>query len=93
MAEYGAAASPVVADGRVIYVYDNQEASEIVALAAATGDEMWRVKREERTTWATPLVWETEKRVEVVVPGKRRIRSYGLDGKVLWDWMGRCRTW
>lgn len=89
MAEYGAAASPVVADGRVIYVYDNQEASEIVALAAATGDEMWRVKREERTTWATPLVWETEKRVEVVVPGKRRIRSYGLDGKVLWELDGQ----
>ena len=79
----------VVADGRVIYVYDNQEASEMVALAAATGDEMWRGKREERTTWATPLVWETEKRVEVVVPGKKRIRSYGLDGSVLWELDGR----
>lgn len=89
LADYGAAASPVVHGDRVFYVYDNQEASEIVALDAASGQVAWRVPRDEPSTWATPLVWRTDDRVEIVVPGKKRIRSYGLDGTLIWEMDGR----
>ncbi|MHC4180152.1 MAG: outer membrane protein assembly factor BamB family protein, partial [Planctomycetota bacterium] len=63
---YGAAASPVVHDGQVIMVYDNQEDSYIAAYDAQTGKQRWRKGRQNRSTWATPLVWQNGHRTEIV---------------------------
>ena len=89
MSGYGAAASPVVQDDQVIMVYDNQEASYIAAVDAATGKTRWKVKREEKSTWATPLVWQHNNRTEIVTAGKNENRSYGTDGSLLWHFDGR----
>ncbi len=86
--DYGAAASPVVHDGRVIVVYDNLESSWIASFDAATGEQAWKVPRDETHSWATPLVWENAMRSEIVVPGKNRNRSYSLDGELLWEFNG-----
>lgn len=83
--DYGAAASPVVYQDRVIMIYDNDEESYIAAYDAATGDEVWRTPREEKSTWATPFVWENSVRTEIVTSGRERIRSYDLDGNLLWE--------
>ena len=87
--DYGAAASPVVHDGQVIVVYDNLEDSWIAAFDAQTGDERWRTPRDETHSWATPFVWTNQLRTEIVVPGKKRNRSYSLDGKLLWEFDGK----
>ncbi len=87
--DYGAASSPVVHNGQVIVVYDNLEDSWIAAFDAKTGDQRWRKPRDETHSWATPLVWENELRTEIVVPGKKRNRSYSLDGKLLWEFDGQ----
>ena len=87
--DYGAAASPVVHDGQVIVIYDNLESSWIAAFDAQTGDERWRTARDETHSWATPLVWTNPLRTEIVVPGKRRNRSYSLDGQLLWEFDGK----
>ena len=87
--DYGAAASPVVHDGQVIIVYDNQEESYIAAFDAGTGKQRWRTERDEKSTWATPFIWENERRTEIVVCGKRKNRSYDLSGSVLWEFDGR----
>jgi len=89
MFDYGAAASPVLHKNQVFYVYDNHEQSYIASLDAEKGTENWRVMRKEKSTWATPLVWQTKDRTEIVVPGKKKILSYGLDGKLLWELSGR----
>lgn len=88
MSDYGAAASPIVHDGQVIYVYDNQEESYITSLDAKTGEPRWRTARNERTTWATPFLWQHEQRTEIIVCGKRKNRSYDLAGKLLWEFEG-----
>ena len=82
---FGTAASPALHDGRLYVVNDNSTASFLVALNAATGDEVWRVERDEVENWATPLVWENELRTEIVTAGLRRVRSYDLDGQLLWE--------
>jgi outer membrane protein assembly factor BamB len=87
--DYGAAASPVVHAGLVLMLYDNQEGSYLAAFDAATGKPHWRVAREEKTTWATPLVWQNKQRTEIVTCGKRKNRSYDLAGKLLWEFDGR----
>lgn len=86
---YGAAASPVVHQGQVIMVYDNQEDSYVAAFDAETGARRWRAERQERSTWATPFVWQNRLRTEIVTPGYRKIRSYDLRGKLLWEMDGR----
>jgi outer membrane protein assembly factor BamB len=87
--DYGASSSPVVHDGQVVMLYDNQDESYLAAFDAATGKERWRTKREESTTWATPFIWKNAQRTEIVVCGKRKNRSYDLSGKLLWEFEGR----
>ena len=87
--EWGSASSPVVYGDMVIILYDNEEESWLAALDKRTGAELWRTARDEVSTWATPYVWENELRTEIVTSGVNRIRSYGLDGRLLWELDGR----
>jgi outer membrane protein assembly factor BamB len=83
--DWGGAASPVLHDGRLYLVNDNEERSFLAAYDARSGRELWRVDRDERTNYSTPLVWENEVRTEIVTTGTRRVRSYDLNGRPLWD--------
>jgi outer membrane protein assembly factor BamB len=83
---HGTASSPVLDDGRLFIQYDNEEKSFLAALDAKTGKELWRVKRGERTSWSTPLIWKNQKRTELVCLGSPRARSYDpATGKQLWE--------
>jgi outer membrane protein assembly factor BamB len=82
---WGTAASPVVHEGRVFIVNDNEEKSFLVALDARTGKQLWRVERDEKSNWATPFVWKNERGSELVTNGTNRVRSYDLNGKPLWE--------
>ena len=85
---WGTGTSPVLYKGRLYVVNDNEDKSFLVALDARTGKEVWRVERQEKSNWATPYIWENEKRTELVTIGTAKIRSYDLDGKVLWELAG-----
>lgn len=85
---WGTAASPVAHDGRLFIVNDNEERSELFALDVRTGKELWRVARDERSNWATPFLWEHAGRVELITSGSRAVRSYDLEGKLLWSLRG-----
>ncbi|MGY8767755.1 MAG: ankyrin repeat domain-containing protein [Pirellulales bacterium] len=87
--DYGAAASPVIHDDQLFVVYDNKEQSWIASFDTKSGDENWRTQRDETHSWATPLVWKNKQRTEIVVPGKKKNRSYSLDGEVLWEFDGQ----
>lgn len=84
--DWGASSSPVVVDGKLVLQIDNEEASFVVALDAATGDEAWRIQRpEEVSNWSTPTVWRNSQRTELVVLGKT-VRSYDPGtGEELWN--------
>ncbi|MGE0887540.1 MAG: PQQ-binding-like beta-propeller repeat protein [Blastocatellales bacterium] len=85
---WGTAASPVVYKDRLYILNDNDEQSFLLALDKKTGKEIWKVEREVGTNWATPYIWENEKRTEIIVPATKAVRSYDLDGKVLWEFKG-----
>jgi outer membrane protein assembly factor BamB len=82
---WGTSASPALDDGRIFIVCDNEEQSFVVALDAKTGRELWRERRDERSTWSTPIVWRNTQRTELVVMGSRYIRGYDpATGRELW---------
>jgi outer membrane protein assembly factor BamB len=86
---WGTAASPVLHNGRIYIVNDNEDRSFIAAFDARTGAQLWRTAREdERSNWSTPFVWQNGQRTEIVTTGTRKVRSYDTDGNLLWELAG-----
>jgi outer membrane protein assembly factor BamB len=85
---WGTASSPVLHRGRVYIQNDNEERSVLLALDAGTGAQLWEVVRSEKSNWSTPFIWENAQRTEIVTNGTGKVRSYGLEGKLLWEMSG-----
>ena len=81
---WGTAASPVLHKGRLYIVNDNESDSYILALDSKTGKELFRVSRDEKSNWATPYIWQNRLRTEIVTAGSGKVRSYNLEGRLLW---------
>ena len=81
---WGSGASPIVYKNLVI-VNAAEESESLRALDKKTGKQLWRVERDQQSNWATPYVWQNEKRTELIVPGRKKVCSYDLDGQVLWE--------
>ncbi len=86
---WGTAASPVVWQDRLFILNDNEEVSNLAALDKKTGKELWRAERWKQTNWATPYVWNSGTRAELIVPATKRVISYDPNtGKELWTFSG-----
>ncbi len=85
---WGKASSSVLYGDRLYYQDDNDEASSLTALDKNTGKPVWTVDRDERSNWSTPFVWTHDARTEIVTAGTGAVRSYDLDGNLLWSLKG-----
>ncbi|MEZ6016044.1 MAG: PQQ-binding-like beta-propeller repeat protein [Planctomycetota bacterium] len=86
---HGEGGSPALFGDTVIVNWDHEGQSFIVALDKSTGEQRWRVDREEGTSWATPIVVEHGGVQQVIVSGTNRMRSYDLKtGALIWECMG-----
>jgi len=84
--EFGEGSSPVLYDNRLVVLWDHEGPSFITALDAASGKELWRKDRDERTSWSTPIVVEVGGKPQVIASGTNRVRSYDLaTGDLVWD--------
>jgi len=95
--DFGTASSPVVHDGRVYQLHDNDGQSFLAALDAKTGKELWNVKRTDLASrmasgWATPFVWEHAVRTEIVTIGRGFVISYDTSGRALWRLKGMTQA-
>lgn len=95
--DFGTASSPVVHQGRVYQMHDNEGASFLTALDAATGKEIWSADRSgfetrAKSGWATPFIWTHALRTEIITIGKGLVIAYGLDGKELWRMPGMTQA-
>jgi outer membrane protein assembly factor BamB len=101
--DFGTAASPVVHDGRVFVVHDNEGKSFVAAVDAKSGKHLWRMERDIKTPqgsgWSSPFVWAAEgtesadgkrnRRTELIVIGRQHAISYDpTNGKELWRMRG-----
>ncbi len=88
--KFGEGSTPALHGDRLAIVWDHLGGqSFVVVLDKRTGDEIWRVDRDEIDTWATPLIVDVDGRTQVVVPGMERLKSYDLeDGSVVWECEG-----
>lgn len=83
----GPGTSPVLFENLVILQCDQEygEGSFIAAVDKKTGKEVWRVSRNHRRSWATPLLVKTAKRTELIASGAESVIAYDpASGKELW---------
>src|SRR5262245_32378136 len=85
---WGTASSPALYKNRLFLVHDNEEKSFLAAYDPASGKELYRIPRDETSNWATPFIWENKERIELIASGRNKVRSYDLEGKLLWELEG-----
>ena len=88
-AEWEFASSPVLYQNRVIVQCDVLENSFLAVLDAETGNELWKVERNDYPGWATPNIYLKEGRPVVVVNGFKHMGGYDFEtGKEIWNMSG-----
>ena len=83
-AGWGTASSPTLFDDRLFIQVDNQQQSFLVALDVHTGNEIWRVDREESSQYSSPFLWKNSLRNELIVGGMVYRSHDPATGTLLW---------
>jgi outer membrane protein assembly factor BamB len=83
---HGEGSSPVLYGDTVVVNWDHEGQSFVIALDKRTGRQIWKVLREEITSWASPIVVEHRSTPQIIISGTNRVRGYDLaNGKVIWE--------
>ena len=83
---HGEGSSPALYGETLVINWDHEGQSFVVALDKRTGKELWKIPRNEVTSWATPIAVEQDGRVQVIVAGTSRVRGYHLEtGEMIWE--------
>jgi outer membrane protein assembly factor BamB len=83
---FGEGASPALYKDEIIVQWDHQSGSFIIAIDKNTGKDIWKVDREEGTSWATPLIVENNGKLQVITAASKFVRSYDFKtGELIWQ--------
>ncbi len=86
---HGEGSSPVLYQDWLILCWDHEGDSFLTALDKRTGAERWKVSRDEKTAWATPLIVNHAGKTQIVASATKRVRGYDLTtGSLLWECAG-----
>ena len=86
---FGEGTGVVVDSGRLYLQYDHNQEGAIIALDAANGNELWRVPRNHRSSWSTPLVVTHGGTKQLVVSAETKVTALDVNtGKVVWEVAG-----
>jgi outer membrane protein assembly factor BamB len=69
----------------LIVQYDQSGNTNVIAFAGKTGDQVWKTSRDVKITWASPILVNTGKQMEVMLVAEPFVISYNpATGKELW---------
>jgi outer membrane protein assembly factor BamB len=90
---FGEGSSPSVYKDKVVVLWDHEGASFIAALDKKTGKDVWKVERQEKTSWASPLIVEVNGKAQVITAATSKVRSYDFEtGELIWECTGLTRN-
>lgn len=90
---FGEGSSPYLYKDRLFIQWDHQGESFLIALNKKTGEEDWKVARDEGTSWATPIVGEVNGKAQVITAATSQVRSYDYEtGEIIWTCTGLTRN-
>lgn len=83
--DWGTSSSPLVYKDTVYLQIDSEQDSFLVAIDSKTGYEKWRINRDEKSNWGSPIIWNNSHRVELILQGQTT-RSYNpVNGDEHWS--------
>lgn len=83
---HGEASSPALSMGTIMVNFDHEGQSFVTAIRSTDGHEIWRVARDEVTSWSSPLIVNVDGKSQVIIAGTKRVRGYDLaNGSVIWE--------
>jgi len=90
---FGEGSSPALFKDKIFVQWDHQGKSYMYALNKKTGEEIWKVERDEITSWATPLVVEVNGKAQVITSATNKVRSYDAEtGQIIWECTGMTKN-
>lgn len=82
---YGHSSSLIMHQNLLIIQYDQRGSGKVMALDGKTGDGVWETSRNVKVSWASPVIVNTGKRMELILVADPMIASYDpANGKELW---------
>ncbi len=87
------AVSPFLYKDKLFIRWDHEGKSFLFALNKQTGEEEWKLARDERTSWSSPFVVEINGRTQVITSATTNIRSNDFEtGELIWTSTGLTRN-
>lgn len=86
---FGEGSTPALYKDKIFVQWDNEGESFIYAVNKNTGEIAWTQKRDEKSSWATPLVVEVNGKAQVITAASNKVRSYDAEtGTIVWELSG-----
>ncbi len=86
---FGEGSSPVLVGNALVILADQEGESRIFALNKDTGEKLWEQKRDEESSWSSPVAAKVGDRWEVITAASAFIRSYdAATGELIWQCNG-----
>ena len=80
---YSESTSPVLHGDTLVIQWDHEYGSFMTVLDSKTGETRWKIDRDEKTSFSTPLVTDFQGRSQIITYGKNKMRSNDLaNGRV-----------
>ncbi|MDX1285341.1 MAG: PQQ-binding-like beta-propeller repeat protein, partial [Draconibacterium sp.] len=90
---FGEGASPYLYKDRIFVLWDHEGDSYLYAIDKKTGKDVWKLERDERTSWSSPFVVEANGKTQVITSATTNIRSNDYEtGELLWTSTGLTRN-
>ncbi|MBX3279233.1 MAG: PQQ-binding-like beta-propeller repeat protein [Acidobacteria bacterium] len=87
--QFGEGTAPVLHGNLLIHNFDQESGSFIVALDKNNGKEVWRVSRDEVSSWSTPAIIDHKGNKQLIVSASNKTRAYAPEtGKLIWECAG-----
>ena len=86
---FGEGVPTVLHEDRLLLNFDQEDGSYLLALDKNTGKEIWKIERDEPSSWSPPAVTVVAGRKQIVVAASKKVRAYDfLTGKLIWECAG-----
>ena len=82
---YGHSSSLIMYKDLLIVQYDQSGTANVMALAAKTGEQVWKTSRDVKISWSSPILVNTGTQTEAMLVAEPFVISYNsATGKELW---------
>jgi outer membrane protein assembly factor BamB len=90
---FGEGSSPVMYKDKIFILWDHEGESFLVALDKNSGKEIWKINRDEKTSWSSPFFVELNGETQMITSATNQIRSYDpSNGELIWFHTGLTRN-